>query len=183
MILTKSAVRLIGAVVFLVFVVLAIHFLATPSAEASPAALTKTYTNPAYGFMLKMPADFAAYPPNATPGRDATGAPIGQAIVLQNSGGAMVQIEITADTRAQPGTNLTADDIVQSAPYFDLSHATPIQIAPGIIGVTFTDTEHSAFGSSTEAVWFAYRGNLYQVMADAKLGALLKSMIATWTFI
>jgi hypothetical protein len=32
-------------------------------------------------------------------------------------------------------------------------------------------------------VWFAYRGNLYQVMADAKFGALLKSMIATWTVI
>jgi hypothetical protein len=45
-----------------------------------------------------MPADFAAYPPNATPTRDETGAPTGQAIVLQNKGGAMVQIIITPDT-------------------------------------------------------------------------------------
>jgi hypothetical protein len=133
--------------------------------------------------MLKMPADFAAYPPNATPNRDETGAPTGQALLLQNKNGAMVQIEITPDTRAEPGTNLTVDDIARSAPYFDLSQATPIEIAPGVIGVSFIDKEHPNFGSSTQHVWFAYRGNLYQVMADAKFGALLKSMIATWTVI
>jgi hypothetical protein len=110
--------------------------------------------------MLKMPADFAAYPPNATPNSDETGAPTGQALLLQNTHGTMVQIVIAPDTRAQPSTNLTVDDIERSAPYFDLSHATPLEIAPGVVGVTFTDAEHSAFGSSTEAVWFAYRGNM-----------------------
>jgi hypothetical protein len=70
MLLTKSAVQLIGAVAFLALVVLAIHFLATPSAEASPVALSKTYTNAAYGFTLRMPADFSAYPPDASPSRD-----------------------------------------------------------------------------------------------------------------
>jgi hypothetical protein len=183
MLLPKPAVQLLGAVVFVVLVALAIPFLATPSVEASPGALTKTYSNPAWGFMLKMPADFAAYPPNATPERDASGAPTGQALLLQNKDGAMVQIEITPDTRMEPGTNLTVDDIARSAPYFDLSKAMPIEIAPGVVGVTFTDTEHPNFGSSTQHVWFAYRGNLYQVMADAKFAALLKSMIATWTFI
>jgi hypothetical protein len=49
--------------------------------------------------MLKMPADFSAYPPNATPERDETGAPTGQAIVLQNTSGTAVQIEVTPDTR------------------------------------------------------------------------------------
>jgi hypothetical protein len=46
--------------------------------------------------MLKMPADFSAYPPNAAPERDETGAPMGQAIVLQNKSGAAVQIGIRA---------------------------------------------------------------------------------------
>jgi hypothetical protein len=155
----KSAIPLIGAIIFLALAALAIHFLATRSAETSPA-LTKTRSNAAYGFMLKMPADFAAYPPNATPNRDETGAPTGQALLLQNTHGTMVQIVIAPDTRAQPSTNLTVDDIERSAPYFDLSHATPLEIAPGVVGVTFTDAEHSAFGSSTEAVWFAYRGNM-----------------------
>jgi hypothetical protein len=111
----KSAIPLIGAIIFLALAALAIYFLATRSAETSPA-LTKTRSNAAYGFMLKMPADFAAYPPNATPNRDETGAPTGQALLLQNTHGTMVQIVIAPDTRAQPSTNLTVDDIERSAP-------------------------------------------------------------------
>jgi hypothetical protein len=144
MLLPKAAVQSIIAVTFLALAALAIHFLAPFSAEPSPA-LTKTYSNPAWGFMLKMPADLAAYPPNATPNRDETGAPTGQALLLQNKDGAMVQIEITPDTRAKPGTNLNVNDIAQSAPYFDLSQATPVEISHGVVGVTFTDTEHSNF--------------------------------------
>jgi hypothetical protein len=183
MIPTKSAVQLIGAVVFLAFVVLAIHFLAIPDAEASAATLTKTYTNAAYGFTLKMPADFSAYPQGATPDRDATGAPTGQAIVLKDARGAAVQIVVTPDGRAASSNILTAEDIEQLAPYFDLSQAEPLQIAPGVIGMTFVDTEHPVYGSSTANVWFAYRGNLYEVIADANDGALFRSMIATWAFI
>ncbi len=180
--LPKSAVQSIGAVVFLALVVLAIHFLATPSAGASHVGLNKTYTNAAYGFALKMPADFSAYPPGASPNRDATGAPTGQAIVLKDTRGAAVQIVVTPDGRADSTDILTAEDIEQLAPYYDLSQAEPIQIAPGVIGTTFVDTEHPAYGSSTANVWFAYRSNLYEVIADAKDGALFKSMIATWTF-
>jgi len=151
--------RVIASIIFITVVASAIHFLA---AEPSSGALTKTYSNAAWGFMLKRPADFAAYPPNATPNRDETGAPTGQALLLQNKSGAIVQIEITPDTRAEPGTNLTVDDIAQSASYFDLSKATSIEIAPDVIGVLFIDAEHPNFGSSTEHVWFTYRGNLYQ---------------------
>jgi hypothetical protein len=180
--LQKTAAQLIGSVVIVALVSLAIHVVATFSAEASPA-LTKTYSNPAYGFTLKMPADFSAYPPNANPERDKTGAPMGQAIVLKNSDGAMVQIVVTADTRAESSDILTADDMEQLAPYFDLSEAKPIEIAPSVIGTTFTYAEHTDFGSSTENVWFGYRGNLYEVTSDAKNAALFKEMIATWAFI
>ncbi len=181
--LPKSAVQSIGAVAFLALVVLAIHFLAIPDAEASPVALSKTYTNTAYGFALKMPADFSAYPPDASPSRDATGAPTGQAIVLQNTRGAAVQIVIGRDSREQSSTNtLTADDIEQIAPYYDLSEAEPIQIAPGVMGMTFIEAEHPVYGDATEEVWFAYRGNQYEVIADAKDGALFRSMISSWTF-
>jgi hypothetical protein len=55
------------------------------------------------------------------------------------------------------------------------------RLAESIFGThTLMDTDH---GSATDEVWFAYRGNLYEVMADAKIAALLKSMLATWTFI
>jgi hypothetical protein len=111
MVLTKSAVQTIGAAIFLVLIFFAIRLLAIPSAGPSPASLTKTYSNPAWGFTLKMPADFSAYPPNASPNRDATGAPTGQAIVLQNKSGAAVQIVVTKDNREESNSILTSDDI------------------------------------------------------------------------
>src|SRR6266487_4180585 len=154
--LTKSAAPLIGAIVFIALAASAIHFLA---AKTSPGALTKTYSNAAYGFMLKMPADFSAYPPNATPNRDETGAPTGQALLLQNTHGTSANRHRARHPRAaehQPygGRYRALRSVLRSL------HATPLEIAPGVVGVTFTDAEHSAFGSSTEAVWFAYRGNM-----------------------
>lgn len=173
--------RLIAAIICIAFVASALHVLASRS--ASSAALTKTYSNPAWGFTLKMPADFSEYPPNATPTRDETGAPTGQPVVLQNKSGAAVQIEITPESPEQSIDILTVDDLKQMAPYLDLSQAQPIEIAPGVTGMTFTDTKHPSFGNATENVWFTYRGNLYEVTADAKNGTLFKSMMATWTFI
>jgi hypothetical protein len=137
---------IIGVAALFAVVIFALRVTAPPAASNSNA-LTKTYSNAAYGFTLKMPADFAAYPPNATPERDETGAPTGQALLLQNKDGAIVQFEITPDTRAKPGTNLTVDDIARSSPYFDLSQATPLEIAPGVTGVTFIDAEHPTFGT------------------------------------
>jgi hypothetical protein len=181
--LAKTAVQLMGCSIFIALVASAIYFLAGFSAEASPTALTKTYSNPAWGFALKMPADFSAYPPNATPNRDETGAPTGQAIVLQNKSGAAVQIQVTPDSREVSNSILTEDDMARLAWLDDPSEAEPIQIAPGVIGMTFTDTKHPSFGNATKNVWFAYRGNLYAVTADAKDGALSKAMMATWTFL
>jgi hypothetical protein len=83
MVLTKSAVQIIGTAIFLVLIFFAIPFLASQGADSSPSALSKPYTNVAYGFALKMPADFSAYAPDASPVRDETGAPTGEAILLR----------------------------------------------------------------------------------------------------
>jgi hypothetical protein len=183
MLLPKLAAPVVGVVAVVLLALAAVAYISIQVPRPSQA-LTKTYSNAAWGFALKMPADFSAHPPNATPARDVTGAPTGQAIVLQDMSGAAVQIVVGIDSREQSSTNtLTADDIEQLAPYHDLSQAEPIQIAPGVIGTTFTETEHPNFGNANEIVWFAYRGNLYEVTADAKDGALFKSIIATWTFI
>jgi hypothetical protein len=85
MVLTKSAVQIIGTAIFLVFIFFAIRFLASQGADSSPSALSKPYTNVAYGFALKMPADFSAYPPDTSLVRDETGAPTGEAILLRNT--------------------------------------------------------------------------------------------------
>jgi hypothetical protein len=71
--------------IFLVLIFFAIRFLASQGADSSPSALSKPYTNVAYGFALKMPADFSAYPPDASLVRDETGAPTGEAILLRNT--------------------------------------------------------------------------------------------------
>jgi hypothetical protein len=181
MIPAKSTGLIIGVAALLAVVIFALRVTAPPAASNSNA-LTKTYSNAAYGFTLKMPADFSAYPPDASTGRDATGAPTVQTIGLQNTRGAAVQIVVTSGIRPQSTNILTADDIAQFAPYLDLSQAEPIQIAPGVMGMTFIEAEHPAYGDATEEVWFAYRGNQYEVIADAKIGALLRSMLATWTF-
>jgi hypothetical protein len=182
MLLPKRA-QLLAAIISVALGALAIHFLAGFSAQASSVALTKTYSSPAWGFALKMPADFSAYPPNATPERNETGAPTGQAIVLQNKRGAGIQIVVTEDTRAESSDILTADDIEQIAPYFDLLEAQPIEIAPGVIGTTFTYGKHPSFDSATENVWFTYRGNLYELTAPTKDRALFEAMMETWTFL
>jgi Concanavalin A-like lectin/glucanases superfamily len=75
-------------------------------------------------------------------------------------------IEVTPDTREESNSILTADDIEQIASYYELSNAEPIEIAPGVVGMTFTDSKHPSFGTATENVWFAYRGSLYEVTAS-----------------
>jgi len=49
--------------------ILAIRFLAAQGADSPPSALSKQYTNVAYGLALKMPADFSACPPDCLSGR------------------------------------------------------------------------------------------------------------------
>jgi hypothetical protein len=184
-----ASIKLPLSVAYAIATVLAVAALAVgshaiASAEDVSIDLSKIYSNAAYGFTLNMPADFSAYPADGAPVRDETGAPEGQAIVLQNSTGDAVQIVVTRDNRITPGSSvLTADDVEQLEPYIYGTDAEPIEIAPGIVGMTFTNTENPVYGSSMEEVWFAYRGNLYQVIADARLDALLEAMMGTWTFI
>ena len=178
----KSAVQLIGAVIFVALGALAIHFLAAFSVDASPA-LTKTYSNAAWGFTLKMPADFSAYPPNATPQRDETGAPTIQAIVLQNKSGAAVQIVVMQSDRASPDNAFTAADLAREAPDIDPSDARPVQLASGVTGMTFTQEVPPPAPTSADVLMLTYRGNLYVLNAPTKDRALFEAIMATWKFI
>ena len=180
--LPKSAVQLFGAIIVISLAALAIHVLASFNADASPA-LTKTYSNAAWGFMLKMPADFAAYPPNAIPERHDTGAPTGQAIVLQNKSGAAVQIVVMQSDRASPDNTFTAADLAREAPDIDPSDAQPVQLASGVTGMTFTQEVPPPAPTSADVLMFTYRGNLYVLNAPTKDRALFEAMMETWTFI
>jgi hypothetical protein len=175
--------QLIGAILFVALVASAVYVLATVSAEASPVALTKTYSNPAWGFALKMPADFSAYPPHATPDRDATGAPTGQAIVLQNQKGDSLQIVITPSDKASPDNTITAADLEREAPDVDPSEAQSVQLPSGVTGMTFTQGVPPPAPTTADVLIFTYRGNLYVLTAPTKDRTLFEAMVETWTFI
>ena len=91
MVLTKSAAQIIGTAIFLVLIFFAIRFLAAQGADSSPSALSKPYTNVAYGLALKMPADFLRVSTRCCPVRDETGAPTGEANTFVDRGEAALQ--------------------------------------------------------------------------------------------
>jgi len=138
--------------------------------------LSKTYANSIFGFSLRMPADYSAYPPDA----DATASTSGEAIVLQNAGGDAVQIEITPSPYQHPDNTLTLSDLSQLEPSLTSIDASPIAITPGVTGMTYTDP-NGAFGASTDVLFF-YHNNLYEITTSADLFPLLQAMLSTWNF-
>jgi hypothetical protein len=120
----------------------AIIFIARSISRSLPRCLQRlalrahqNIQQPRLGLMLKMPADFSAYPPNATPERDETGAPTGQAIVLQNTSGTAVQIEVTPDTRE------VSNSTKRSAPSFQSSAFPPPWLGILPIGIAATNIQ------------------------------------------
>jgi hypothetical protein len=83
-------------------------------AQSSPDPLSNGYTNAAYGFTLALPADFDVYPAGGEPLRDESGAPIGQAFVLQNGAGSAIQLETTQDTRETPSNVITIEEVAEA---------------------------------------------------------------------
>jgi hypothetical protein len=120
-------------------------------------SLTQTYRNTDWGFSLKMPADFAADPPNAIPMRDANGKLTGQGIVLRNDKGDMVRITVTSDANASPDNTFSTDDLAREAPSVDPAGATPVQLPNGVTGMTFTDGPYPPATTTTDELIFTYR--------------------------
>jgi hypothetical protein len=146
-------------------------------------ALTQTYRNTDWGFSLRMPADFSAYPSDGNAGRDENGNLTGETIVLQNPGGDAVQIEVTPDNRASADNTFTADDLAREAPYIDPTTAQSVQLPQDVTGISFTLTgSAAAYGTSTDVLMFTYRDNLYEVTADTKDRALFEAIMDTWRF-
>ena len=172
---------MIGLAIVLSLAIFAFYFSSVNA--AAPNALGNTYTNAAYGFVVNMPEDFSAYPPDASPALDATGAPIGQAIVLQNADGAAVQIVVTSDPRAISNDSVGEDDLAQIAPYIDPEQIQSVQIAPGVTGITFTEPFNEPSPASTDVLIFTHRGYLYELSAETKNRALFEAMMDTWKFL
>ncbi len=135
------------------------------------AALTKSYTNNAYGFSLSMPATFTATEGAAIEANAST------TILLQNSAGDGVQILISPWD--EPASALTPGRITKDT---GLAVTDPQAVTlSGASGLTFK-SNNDAFGGASSEAWFIAGGNIYQMSTYAADDALLKRMLASWTF-
>ena len=147
---------------------------AAGEASSTPSG-TQTYTNSVYGFSLMMPADYTA---TETQDPD-TNADV---IVLQNNAGDGIQIMVTPfDEDTGTGYTLTADRIHKDQPDLVITDAQPVVVGPNYTGLAFL-SNNDAFGGQSRAVWFVYKGNLYQINTYARLDPVLQAIFATWKF-
>ncbi len=139
-------------------------------------ALTQSYTNTAYKFTLKMPADFTV---SDIPG-DPDGTP--ETIVLQDQSGNGIQIAISPFDEDTTGSyTLTQARILQDVPDLTITDPQPIEVGDNYTGLAFK-SDNEAFGGASREVWFVFRGNLYQISTYERLDDLLKGIFQTWQF-
>ena len=139
--------------------------------------LTQDYTNSAYKFALKMPADFTA---SDIPSGDPTQP--GDTILLQDKNGNGIQIVISPFDEDTTGSyTLTQARILQDVPDMQITEAQPLVVGPNYTGLAFK-SDNAAFGGASREVWFVFRGNLYQISTYDRLDNLLKSIFQTWQF-
>lgn len=141
----------------------------TVLAELPTVALSQHYTNSAYGFSFSYPEGFHVGDVDDQNG---------STVLVQDSAGHIgFQIYITP---YNGNTNLTADLIHQNLPDLHISNPQPINLASGGAGLAFL-SDNSSLGNSRE-VWFAFKGNLYQISAYQSQDTLLQRVLGTWNF-
>ncbi len=152
---------------------LAAILLAAATAAAWQYALppSKLYTDNTYRFSLLIPAAFTV----------AEGAEIDSdastTILLQNGVGDGVQILISPWD--EPATALTPERITHDTG-LTVTDPQPINIQ-GATGIMFRN-DNSGFDGAASDAWFVSRGNIYQLSTYARDDAVLKNMLASWTF-
>jgi hypothetical protein len=154
-----------------------------PASEASSMpvyevpALTKDYSNEAYKFSLKMPADFEA---TDIPG-DSNDAP--DTILLQDTASNGIQIVISPfDEDTGSGYTLTQERIQADVPDLTMTDVQVLEVGNSYKGLAFK-SDNEAFGGASREVWFVFHGNLYQISTYERLDDLLKGIFQTWQFL
>ena len=136
---------------------------------------THEYRNYAYQFALTLPAGLKAV---VVPYQD--GDPGTQTYLFEDQKGDGVQLMIWPYTEAP---NISPSDIEQTG--LTISDVEPLSFVgvPGheASGYTFK-SDNPAFNGASSDAWFVYRGSLYQLSTYARDDALLKRLLASWTF-
>jgi hypothetical protein len=138
--------------------------------------LGKTYANDAYGFSFSYPDGYAVQDAATD---DATGA---RTILVQDAKGSGVQILISPFDDADQ----TIDEARIRADIPDLAVREPQPVQVGADGSASTGlafkSDNAAFNGDSREVWFAFRGNLYQISTYAGYDDFLKALLSTWHF-
>jgi hypothetical protein len=138
-------------------------------------ATSSEYRNSVYGFSLTMPEGFEASELYDDAAESLT-------TLIQNDQGDGVQIYITPfDEDTGAGYTLTRERILQDIPDMQIKEEQVVEIGENYKGLAFL-ADDTLFGGESRAVWFVYRGNLYQINTYARLDQLLKNIFATWQF-
>ena len=145
------------------------------SAATLASGGTHEYRNYAYRFAVTLPAGLNAV---VMPYQD--GDPGTQTILFEDKAGEGVQLMIWPYTDAP---NISESDIEETG--LTISNVAPLTFAgvPGYeaSGYTFK-SDNPAFDGASSDAWFVYRGSLYQLSTYARDDALLKRLLASWTF-
>jgi hypothetical protein len=118
--------------------------------------LPQTYRNDAYGFTLRLPADYAVTEvPNANPSAEN-----GVADIIE-FGNAHGNIQLTIAYSSYASTTLTVQSLLPNYPSLRGIQTQPFPIAPGETGLALNcDLAHP---DQVSDVWFARNGDLFQL--------------------
>jgi len=144
---------------------------ALPQIDYSTVALTKPYSDDRYKFSLSMPDNFAA---RQLPADDS-----GATTILLESADHADGVQITVTPWDGPATALTPEGITHDTG-LTVTDPQPINIQ-GATGIMFR-SDNPAFDGAASDAWFVSRGNIYQLSTYARDDAVLKKMLASWTF-
>jgi hypothetical protein len=134
---------------------------------------THEYRNYPYRFALTLPTALTATELPA-------GAADTETILFQNNAADGVQLMIWPYDEPQ---GITPVDIEQTG--LTISDAVPLTFTgvPGYEATGYTfKSNNDAFGGASSDAWFVYRGSLYQFSTYTRDDALLKRLLASWTF-
>ncbi|OHA41614.1 MAG: hypothetical protein A3G52_00715 [Candidatus Taylorbacteria bacterium RIFCSPLOWO2_12_FULL_43_20] len=143
---------------------------AAVSAAVAETDLTETYVNEAYRFSIKYPAKL-----NVSSFESADGS--GYVILiadLQTGYGVQIFISPYADS-----SDVTAERIRQDVPGITIKNPQEVLLGQTGKGVAFTD---GTGVTANRQVWFASKGQLYQLTAPMDFDDTLRRMLDTWIF-
>ena len=133
-----------------------------------PVPLGQPYTNDAYGFSLRIPADYSV--------NDSTDSNTGnEAITFEDARSDGFQLELSAWDEATT-TALTANRIKSDIP--DMLVANPQPVAGGIA----FDSDSPDWDGASHEIWFLHEGTLYQLTTYAKNKRLLDGVLRSWSW-